>query len=1542
MKHYNFKTQIAGASKKSKKPKPATLKPPKLGDYKAASSYQYAEILDLLSDGPIEGLVNKDGYTLPYNALLQGVYLNNVPVEETNQFFLSDVGRKIELGDQTNFNTGMKDLFEDIQFSRRDENIPFPYPSTEELYQFKQLYYSFNDTTGNGGFPNYQPRGSVTGLNQFENFETQIPNDKYPVFTYGSTFISGGSDNTPIRRFFASSGKYETQFSLGLKHKDDVFDPSTNAGAGLEEFLYASKSGNLYQKEYTLGILKKNGLTEDEAYNASKDDIKKIFTDALSPEVGNWYLDNTDYIKPYVCITVDDVLDGYDFYSHVNAFLMKDNQQAVTPVLNYDAYFGLDSPYSSEGLNLSKNTFSMFVPNLAEDGTWDGRVKGFFFFCFDIEEVPFYDIIPEGDSQLLNPTQSDRTPYDVLILAQAQQELNFLKNLNGFLIVDESDTGFSDEEKKMSAYYETYIFERKIIDNGSCDLDTILSKKLVEKGFTSDYEKEVVLKDQSLFDSDVVRRGVQIKYSFKFRSSDPELVDVWTDADYPALYNSRYKSARMYLNGDLVDESYTAETAKLSFIVPASENLQTITVDVVAYADLNMPTSCPYTLQTMDDVRARVIQPRSLFEDLASRVSYVENTTRKFNWSNVFCEFRKGSAKQLPLNYFKDVHTDYSYNYALFGPFSVSSNVVQRLVQGDGSLKKNGQYPILNFASETVPEMDEEYLKAVQEGSNDFRSSTSKDYSTWDVLDQDYEEKAKALTHVIENPNVKSVWFTLSIDALKDMVEKTVGDVENPTLDAGAPLPSVVNFRVETGIIDATGTTVVTYSKLFQITAMVESTALLDIGNEDNAENPEYFDYVNEFDDIGEKDENGDVINKGGMFTEFELEDADSANNNELDTRSKEHTASRRFIRITKLSTETNSTLIFKELGVLKITERVRGQLNYPYSAYNGIKVDARVFSELPTRSFDTKLKKVKIPSNYFPTYRNGKDKRYYDDSLLLSLSDEEGRHVYKGDWDGTFKFAWTDNPAWVLYDMITNERYGLGGFVEESSVNKWDLYKIGRFCDAVDSNGYFVGVSDGRGGLEPRFSCNIIFSDETKAFDAVNTIASIFRGVVYYNNSTIEFSDDRPKEPVALFANSNVKEGIFTYSNYQRDEQINTVEVVYIDRYDGWRTKIELVENQADISERGIFKKTINAYGITSKAMARRAGEHLLYQTTKENQNVAFSCGMESLLCKPGDLILVDDDLKSFKSNFGRVLEVNNEEQSIRISNKFSETDFSNEITLYKPSEITDIENIEEEVSLVRSRLDKFSILGNNQNLVNTTGWAYMLGDWFFDSYQSGFNNVYEDDGTYISPLQEEYALYTNQNSSFSDPSGVSTLWFDTNVTGWVFSTGEYEQNEANNLFILEPNLFDFNELQFFDTQTLTKTSLKYYDSGSANKRGDFVDYFTGGFEYEDPLTDLVYYKGSPAQDSLIGSNVQIFEVQTTGFEDFEYGSKLFVDQDDVNSSLLRFVPPGTAYRIKIKNQESNVYKITSIKEEDKNEFSIIAGKFDSGKYEAIDGGFF
>ena len=150
-----------------------------------------------------------------------------------------------------------------------------------------------------------------------------------------------------------------------------------------------------------------------------------------------------------------------------------------------------------------------------------------------------------------------------------------------------------------------------------------------------------------------------------------------------------------------------------------------------------------------------------------------------------------------------------------------------------------------------------------------------------------------------------------------------------------------------------------------------------------------------------------------------------------------------------------------------------------------------------------------------------------------------------------------TDNPAWILYDLLTSSRYGMGTHLDVETINKWQLYKIGRFCDAVDDDGYFVGVTDGRGGKEPRFSCNIVFDQGQKIFDAINTIASLFRGRTFFSNSEINFVDDRPREAVNLFTNESVKDGLFFYSNNRRDEQFNCIEVGYRDRFDNFAPKI-------------------------------------------------------------------------------------------------------------------------------------------------------------------------------------------------------------------------------------------------------------------------------------------------------------------------------------------------------------------------------------------------
>ena len=135
-----------------------------------------------------------------------------------------------------------------------------------------------------------------------------------------------------------------------------------------------------------------------------------------------------------------------------------------------------------------------------------------------------------------------------------------------------------------------------------------------------------------------------------------------------------------------------------------------------------------------------------------------------------------------------------------------------------------------------------------------------------------------------------------------------------------------------------------------------------------------------------------------------------------------------RYVKISKLSTESNSTLVFKTLKLNKIVEIIQSNMNYPYSAIVGAKIDSRSFEQIPTRSYEARLKRVKIPSNYIPLREDGTDKRFWDDaSQLQQLGKVDDTLIYDGDWDGSFKIGWTDNPAWIMYDLLTSTRYGLG-----------------------------------------------------------------------------------------------------------------------------------------------------------------------------------------------------------------------------------------------------------------------------------------------------------------------------------------------------------------------------------------------------------------------------------------------------------------------------------------------------------------------------------
>lgn len=340
----------------------------------------------------------------------------------------------------------------------------------------------------------------------------------------------------------------------------------------------------------------------------------------------------------------------------------------------------------------------------------------------------------------------------------------------------------------------------------------------------------------------------------------------------------------------------------------------------------------------------------------------------------------------------------------------------------------------------------------------------------------------------------------------------------------------------------------------------------------------------------------------------------------------------RRYVKVTKLSYETLSPLISKRISVGAITEIIPQTFSYPFSAIVGTKIDARSFSQMPARSFHCKLKKVLVPSNYYPN--NPKD-----ESDIRYDVNQVGLHkIYDGDWDGTFKLMWTDNPAWILMDMLVNKRYGLGNHISPEQIDIWELYQVARWCDGVNDEGVYYGVPDSYGGVEPRHAFNALISEKFNVFDMINQIASVFRGHVYYMNSLITFDDDRPKPPIGEFTNADVKDGLFNYTNLKKDDEFTAIEVAFVDAKNDYRSSIEYIENADAIRKRGILKKQMNAFGVTSRGQARRIGKHFLHQSSKENLNVSFTTDMKALLYKPGDLITIHDELLNSHKNFGSV----------------------------------------------------------------------------------------------------------------------------------------------------------------------------------------------------------------------------------------------------------------------------------------------------------------
>ena len=292
-------------------------------------------------------------------------------------------------------------------------------------------------------------------------------------------------------------------------------------------------------------------------------------------------------------------------------------------------------------------------------------------------------------------------------------------------------------------------------------------------------------------------------------------------------------------------------------------------------------------------------------------------------------------------------------------------------------------------------------------------------------------------------------------------------------------------------------------------------------------------------------------------------------------------------------------------------TEIIDTEFTYPNTALMGVKFDSEYFSNIPTRTYDLLGLKVKVPSNYDTRTRQ-----------------------YTGIWDGTFKIDWTDNPAWVLYDVVTNKRYGLGGRLGEFSADKWALYQVAQYCDQL--------VPDGFGGQEPRFTCNAWLTEQRSAYQVINDICSIFRAMPVWNGQQLTVVMDRPADPVWTYTNANVDESGFSYTFSARKSRHNAIQVEYADKENSYEKAIEYVSDDESIRKNGLNVKKITAFGCTSRGQAHRTALWLLQTEKLETKTVTFTVGAEGLMHIPGDIIKVADTHYAGTNIGGRVLAVN------------------------------------------------------------------------------------------------------------------------------------------------------------------------------------------------------------------------------------------------------------------------------------------------------------
>lgn len=758
-------------------------------------------------------------------------------------------------------------------------------------------------------------------------------------------------------------------------------------------------------------------------------------------------------------------------------------------------------------------------------------------------------------------------------------------------------------------------------------------------------------------------------------------------------------------------------------------------------------------------------------------------------------------------------------------------------------------------------------------------------------------------------------------------------------------------------------------------------------------------------------------------------------------------------------------------VGIASITEIIDSKFKYPNSAYYYLTMDARGFGNIPSRSYNLKLLQIKVPENY-----------------------DSDAKTYSGFWSGEFDplLRWTDNPAWILYDLVTNNKYGIGKFsLPESLVDKWSIYQIGKYCDdlvptfnntkypmvtvvklsvfnisntieihgsgltaeqfpvgsllcltnlkftstsltgesetiiksfrkrilsveilksfnvltgdliayiklcndfglhktcsqfaevkkfiqskpniktsddafavllneitnlssqaiptfknylysqkvfdideittyqastgsaAVRFNGYLDIV-------EPRFTANLLINSETDVSSLVNNFASIFKGLVYWSSDYLKFDSDRPKEPVYFFNNSNVKDGVFSYSGSSKDTRYTVVKVTYADLSDGYKDKTIYIEDKINIRRFGYIEKELIGFGVTSKSQAKRLGEWFLVTNQIEQDLISFQAGPEAMLLNPGDIISVCDSLKLSNRFGGRVVSVNNSDEVI-LDNFYDFIKVGDSISFIIPKKSVSVNELND-LSKTGSTISDSQI----SNLSTTYIYTYVVQsvgkDGNFRSKITLIKNTEEAQTNFYTIGQSSLWIYekssVNTSSTFNQKYRVLGIK-ENNPVEYEISAVEYVKNKfsyVDNRDNLSANTIysssAANQSINIPRDILSATNIPLWrlmgDEGivSQDKQpylyGEKYDYILNGIDYSDSQIDTLF-------------SVNIINVtRILNIINLYYSSI----KDSVKGLLIEYVLNSKKVTFKWHNGDQSLYKIAVPKIEEENTLEFI-----------------